>query len=56
MEKAAADLNGHETGNRELSQRAAYGNSSVLDPTTALQSQKTVVDLYCCEVLFFIKT
>jgi hypothetical protein len=56
MEKAVANLNAHETGSRELSQRGAYGNLSILDPMIALHSQKRVVDHYCCEVLFFIKT
>jgi hypothetical protein len=34
MENAAANLNGHETGNGGYSQADTYGNSPFLDPTT----------------------
>jgi hypothetical protein len=56
MEKAVANLNGHEIGSRELSQRGTYVNSSILDSTIAMHSRKRAIDLYCCELLFFIKT
>jgi hypothetical protein len=56
MEKAGANLNGHATGKGGYSQADTYGNLRLLDPTIALDSQKNVINLYCCEILFVLET
>jgi hypothetical protein len=47
------NLNGHATRNGGYSQADTYGNLSFLDPVIPFDSQKNVMNLYCCEILSF---
>ena len=51
-----ANLNGHATRNGGYSQADTYGNLSFLDPMIPFDSQKNVMNHYCCEIPYFLKT
>ena len=51
-----ANLNGHATRNGGYSQEDSQGNLSLLGSTIAQESQKNVINHYCCEIPYFQKT